>query len=90
MVPSRPAVPAAAQPDCRVMVMLRDGPFDGQDIRATGAELEQGLLVRNNHTYVRDGSTMARAISSASLPLFRWLQEARVVLLPFLTLSYGL
>lgn len=71
-------------------VLLIDGPYDGQDIRASGAELRQGLIVRDKHQYARSGVSDRKGTASAPMPLFRWLQEARIVLLPFLAMPYGL
>lgn len=70
--------------------MLLDGPYDGQDIRATNAELTQGVIVRSHHMYVRSGFTSTQGITSAIMPLFRWLEEVKVILLPLLTMSYAL
>jgi hypothetical protein len=71
------------------LVMLLDGPYDGQDIRATSNEMEQGVIVRSKNKYVSVAVTNARGLAS-TLPLFRWLEEAKIVVLPFLTASYVL
>ncbi|HEX7801758.1 MAG TPA: hypothetical protein VF471_03240 [Pseudoxanthomonas sp.] len=90
IAPFRPNTPEQTDPEYRFVVMLLDGPYDGQDIRVTNAELTQGVIVRSNHMYVRSGFTSTRGITSATMPLFRWLEEAKIVLLPFLTMSYAL
>ena len=90
IAPFRPNTPEQNDPEYRFVVMLLDGPYDGQDIRATSVELTQGVIVRSNHMYVRSGFTSTRGITSATMPLFRWLEEAKVILLPLLTMSYAL
>lgn len=88
--PLRPNTSEQTDPERHLLVMLLDGPYDGQDIRATNAELTQGVIVRSNHVYVRSGLNSTRGIASVTMPLFRWLEEAKIVLLSFLTMSYAL
>jgi len=87
IAPFRPNISDQTEPEYRFVVMLLDGPYDGQDIRATNEELTQGVIIRSNHMYVRSGFTSTRGITSVTMPLFRWLEEAKIALLPFLTIS---
>ena len=87
--PSGPE-PVPATSDDWQRVLLVDGPYDGQDIRASSAELRLGLIVRDKYQYARAGVSDRKGTSAARMPLFRWLQEARIALLPFLAMPYGL
>lgn len=73
----RPNVLEQNHPAGRCVVMLLDGPYDGQDILAANAELTQGVIVRGSHMYVRFGLTSMQGSVSATMPLFRWWEEVR-------------
>lgn len=62
IAPIRSNISAQTDPEYRFVVMLFDGPCDGQDIRAPNAELTQGVIVRSNHMYVRSGATSTGAL----------------------------
>lgn len=86
---SRPGAPGQADAEHPFFALLIDGPYDGQDIRVSHDELTLGVLIRNQHRYVKAEATRGRGTAS-SLPLFRWLEEAKVVLLPLLSLPCAL
>lgn len=65
-------------------VLLVGGPYHGQDIRASAAELQEGILVRGADTYV--ASEEQEPPVKSRLPLFLWLQQAKTVLFPLMTM----
>ena len=73
MIEPIPPASDSAESDCeRIVVMLVEGPFDGQDILANRVEVARGLLVRNEQIYVKSGCGNPWQNSTA-IPLFRWL-----------------
>ena len=69
-------------------VLLVGGPYHGQDIRASAAELQNGVLVRGADTYV--ASQTHEPPLKSRLPLFLWLQKAKAMLFPLMTMPCGI
>jgi hypothetical protein len=53
------------------IVILVGGPYGGQDIRVTEAELDAGSILRNGQRYLRAGTESILGMGGR-LPTFKW------------------
>ena len=67
-------------------VLLMGGPYDGQDIRATGEEMKLGIIGRD----VQKDGRRQESRKALRMPRFGWIEEMKMIYLPLATFSYGL
>lgn len=68
-------MPAPCCADDLLIVMLKGGPYDRQDIKVSPAEWKQGRAVRNGHCY--ESVSYAELAHVAAPREFQWIDRSR-------------
>lgn len=64
--------------DRELIVLLKGGPYDGQDIRVAKEEWMQGTLTRQGHRYVAQIPDPAADTVRAGSKVFTWVAPKRI------------
>lgn len=68
-------IPAPCFTDNLLIVMLKGGPYDRQDIKVSPAEWDRGSLARNGHRY--DSVACVELAHAPALRIFQWIDRSR-------------
>lgn len=73
---SAPA-PLVSVPERLLIVLLKGGPFDGQDVVVSPREWDEGDVCRYKHRYLASASSMKDVRSAEGMRIFHWAEPGR-------------